>query len=272
MSLDRIAELIELTEAEAIWGYESAAPPPVVEALGMARTRIGGGVVLAVRNDVTDYWSKALGFGFSEPVTAELVAEITDFYREQGVRLATLQFAPSVLPADWDEIREKEGITEGSRWLKLARLAGCVVESAETDLRVDLVGPEDAELWASVLARGFGMPEEQIAPMMQGVVGQQGWSAYGAWDGDEMVAAASLVIKGEVAGFAGASTLPEHRGRGAQSALLAARARHAAAQGVKWLSAETGKPAEGQENKSLNNMRRTGFEVRYERQNWIWRP
>jgi GNAT superfamily N-acetyltransferase len=271
MSLDRIAELLERTEAEAVWECESAAPPEVIESLGMARMRLGGGVVLAVRNDVTNYWSKALGFGFGEPVTAELVAEITAFYRRAGVQLATLQLAPSVIPANWDAIREKEGITEGGRWLKLARLAG-LVESAETELRIDVVGPEDAERWASVLARGFGMPEEQIAPMMQGVVGRPGWTAYGAWHGDEMVGAAGLVIKGEVAGFAGASTLPGHRGRGAQSALLAARARHAAAQGVKWLSAETGKPAEGQENTSLNNMLRTGFEIRYERQNWIWRP
>ncbi|GAA1572932.1 hypothetical protein GCM10009789_28070 [Kribbella sancticallisti] len=271
MSLDRIAELLELAEAEALWGYESVAPPEIVETLGMASTRIGGGVVLAVRNDVTDYWSKALGFGFSEPVTADLVGEITAFYREQGVRLATLQFAPAALPADWDAIREKEGITEGSRWLKLARLAG-LVESAETDLRIDVVGPEDAAQWASVLTRGFGMPEEHFAPMVQGVVERPDWSAYAAWDGDQMIAAASVVIKGEVAEFAGASTLPSHRGRGAQSALLAARARHAAAAGVKWLSGETGKPAEGEQNRSLNNMLRTGFEIRYERENWIWRP
>jgi GNAT superfamily N-acetyltransferase len=271
MSLDRIAALIERAEAEALWGYEEAAPPEVEERLGMARMRLGGGVVLAVRNDVTNYWSKALGFGFDEPVTAELVAEITTFYRAHGVQLATLQLAPSVIPKGWAAICEKEGITEGGWWLKLARLGG-LVESAVTDLRVDIIGAADAERWASVLARGFGMPEEQVAPMMQGVVGRPGWTAYGAWDGDELIAAATLVIAGDVAGFAGAATLPEYRGRGAQSALLAARARHAAAQGVKWLSAETGKPADGQQNSSLNNMLKTGFEIRYSRQNWVWRP
>lgn len=271
MSQDRIAELIERAEAEAVWGYEAAAPPELEQKLGMARTRIGGGVVLAVRDDVTNYWSKALGFGFDAPVTADLIAEITAFYREHEVQLATIQLAPAVIPADWDAICEKEGITAGTRWLKLARLAG-LVESAETDLRIDVLGLDRAEQWASVLARGFGMPEEQVAPMMQGVVGQPGWTAYGAWDGDQLIASATLFIKDGVAAFTGAATLPEYRGRGAQSALLAARARQAVAQGVKWLSAETWKPGDGQENSSLNNMLRTGFEVRYTRQNWTWRP
>jgi hypothetical protein len=59
--MDQLTELIELAEAEAIWGYVHAAPPGVTESLGTAGRQIGGGVVLSVRNDVTNYWSKALG-------------------------------------------------------------------------------------------------------------------------------------------------------------------------------------------------------------------
>jgi ribosomal protein S18 acetylase RimI-like enzyme len=269
--MDPIAELLEAAEAEAIWGYVRSAPAAVGEALGIAGRRLGGGVALSVRNDVTNYFSKALGFGFDAPVTADLIAEITAFYREQGTRQATLQFPPSVLPPDWDAIVEKEGLADGGTWLKLARLAG-LVESADTDLRIAPVEPADGEHWASVLCRGFGMPDELLAPMAAGIVGRPGWTAYGAWDGDRMVAAASLIVSGQVAEFAGAATLPEYRGRGAQSAMLAARARQAVADGLKWLSAETGKPGPGQKNSSLDNMLRMGFEIRYERQNWIWRP
>jgi GNAT superfamily N-acetyltransferase len=271
MPLDRIAELLELSEAEAVWGYEQVAPPEVQESLGMASQRIGGGVVLSVRNDVTNYWSKALGFGFAEPVTAELVAEITAFYRDQGTKLATLQLAPAVLPVDWDAICKAEGLTPGGTWVKLARLAG-LVESPRTDMRVGIAGSADAEEWWSVLLQGFGMAELGLDRMAEGLLERPGWTAYGAWDGDQMVAAAALLITGQVAEFAGAATLPSHRGKGAQPALLAARARQAAAEGVKWLSAETGKPAKGKQNPSLNNLLRTGFEIRYERQSWIWRP
>jgi GNAT superfamily N-acetyltransferase len=271
MSPDRIAELVETAEAQAIWDYETHASPEVMERFGMASARIGGGVALAVRNDATNYWSRALGFGFGEPVTAELVASITDFYRGNGNPIAVLNFAPSVLPADWDAICAKEGLTAGSTWVKLARAAG-PVPTPETALRVAEIGPAEAELWSTVLTRGFGMPEDLLVPMSKGAVGQPGWTAYGAYEGDQLVAAAALLITGEVAEFCGAATLPEHRGKGAQSALLAARAQKAVAEGAKWFSAETGKPDEGEKNSSLNNMTRAGFEIQYDRSNWIWRP
>jgi GNAT superfamily N-acetyltransferase len=271
MSTDRITELLETAEAESVWGYETNTSPEVMERFGMASARIGGGVALAVRHDATNYWSRALGFGFTEPVTAELVASITDFYRGNGNPIAVLNLAPSVLPADWDQICAKEGITAGSTWVKLARPAGPVA-TPETALRVAEIEVSDAESWATVLTRGFGMPEDMLVPMSKGVVGQPGWTAYGAYEGDQLVAAAALLISGEVAEFCGAATLPEHRGKGAQSALLAARAQKAVAEGVKWFSAETGKPDEGEKNSSLNNMTRAGFEIQYDRRNWVWRP
>ncbi|MFI5707196.1 GNAT family N-acetyltransferase [Kribbella sp. NPDC051620] len=266
-----LAELLETAEAESIWGYETHAAPEVIERFGMASARIGGGVALAVRNDPTNYWSRALGFGFTEPVTAEVVASITDFYRGNGNPIAVLNLAPSVLPADWDAICAKEGITGGGTWVKLARPAGPVA-APDTELRVAEIEPADAEQWASVLTRGFGMPEELLVPMAKSVVGRPGWTAYGAYEGDQLVAAATLLISGEVAEFCGAATLPEHRGKGAQSALLAARAQKAGAEGVQWFSAETGKPDEGEQNVSLNNLARAGFEIQYDRRNWIWRP
>ena len=258
--------VLETAEAEAVWDYEVHAPAEVIEQFGLASARIGGGVVLAVRDDVTSYWSKALGF--TEPVTAELVASITDFYRANRNPLAVLQFAPSALPADWDEICAKEGLSAGSTWLKLS--GSPVPREVETSLRI--VEMEDGETWASALAAGFGMPAELVVPMTMGVVGLPGWTAYGAYDGDQLIATAALRIDGQVAGFAGASTLKEHRGKGAQSALLAARIQKAASAGVTLMSAETGKPDEGEKNSSLNNMLRAGFEIGYERQNWIWRP
>jgi len=65
--------------------------------------------------------------------------------------------------------------------------------------------------------------------------------------------------------------MPEHRNQGAQSALLAALATEAANAGCRWLVAETGKPAEGSTNPSLNNLLRSGLRPLYDRQNWIWR-
>ncbi|MET8351477.1 MULTISPECIES: hypothetical protein [unclassified Micromonospora] len=54
-------------------------------------------------------------------------------------------------------------------------------------------------------------------------------------------------------------------------ALLTARAAAAAQAGCRWVTAETGKPAPGSSNPSLNNMLRVGLTPLYERRNWIWR-
>ena len=80
-------------------------------------------------------------------------------------------------------------------------------------------------------------------------------------------------VVGEVeAEFAGASTLPTHRGQGAQSALLAMRVEDALAAGCRYLSAETGKPDPGEDNSSWNNMLRLGFRHLHDRSNWVWTP
>ncbi|HET6987685.1 MAG TPA: GNAT family N-acetyltransferase [Kribbella sp.] len=269
--MDPTVEVLELAEAEAMFDYVQSTSAAVAESLGTAGLRVGGGVAMSVRNDVTHFFSKALGFGFGEPVTPELIAVLTEFYRAQGTPQATIQVAPQVLPSGWADIAEKEGLAEGGTFLKLARTPGRL-ETAPTDLRIATVQPAEREEWADVLMRGFGMPDQRLAPMAAGVLDRPGWTAYGAWDCDKLVAAASVNIRGEVAEFTGAATLPEYRRRGAQSALLAARTRQAETAGVKWLVVETWKPAPGEKNPSLDNLLKSGFGIRYERPNWIWRP
>ena len=90
-----------------MYQYVNAAPPAVKELLGIATTRIGGGVALSMRNDATGYWSKALGFGFGEAVTEDLVGRIVEFYRREQSPGAVIQIAPRALPSNWEELRAK---------------------------------------------------------------------------------------------------------------------------------------------------------------------
>jgi GNAT superfamily N-acetyltransferase len=272
MSNDELTVLgAESTEAEFMYRYESLAPPSVASVLGIATTRIGGGVVLSMHNDRTGYWSKALGFGLTEPVTGGLLDRVVAFYREQGSQGAVIQIAPSVLPPDWDEICTRHGLQPDSPWMKLA----CPVEAfrpGRTDMRVGPVGPDTAREWASVVLRGFGMPEEGLAEMLVASVDSPAFRPFAVWDGAEMVAAANLFVHGAVGSLNSTATLPSHRNRGAQSALLAARAEEAAKAGCRWLIAEAEEPAEGSKNPSLDNMVKAGLRPLYRRQNWIWRP
>ncbi|MDH2425421.1 GNAT family N-acetyltransferase [Sphaerisporangium sp. TRM90804] len=264
--------VLELVEAEAMYRFESGAPAETREALGIECVRLGGGVVLSMRNDPTGYWNKALGFGITEPVTADLVAEVCDFFRSRGVPGAVVQIAPSVLPADWDEIRAKYGLFEGSSWVKLARDLSVPVPEAEGGPEAERVEAPEAARWASVLMRGFGMPEGPLVDMTAAAVAMPGFRAYVTRSGGDVVSSAGLYTHHDAAQLVGAATLPSHRGRGAQTAMLRARIQAAAAAGCRWLCADTGVERPGEHNTSLRNLTRAGFESLYVRQNWTWRP
>jgi hypothetical protein len=268
----RLSEIAELAEAENLFRIQDEAPEAVKAALGMASARIGGGVVLAMRNDPIDgCWNKALGLGFTEPITHGVIDEVCDFLRERGSPGAHLQIAPSVLPPDWDEIRAAHGLTAEDEWVKLV----CPIEEFQhgvTELRVGPVDGSRAGEAASIFLRGFEMPEGALSDMLATVVRLDGFGAFAAWDGDDMVANAYVLFNGEAAELSGAATLRGHRNRGAQTALLGLRADAAAKAGCRWLVAETNLPPVGLANPSLNNMLRAGFRPLYTRRNWLWRP
>ena len=68
-------------------------------------------------------------------------------------------------------------------------------------------------------------------------------------------------------GYAG--TAPEHRGKGAQSALLAARIRRARELGCDAVFTETGEQLPDRPSASYRNILRAGFEELYVVPNWL---
>lgn len=72
----------------------------------------------------------------------------------------------------------------------------------------------------------FGLDEPAaMLDMAASCVGRPDWRQFAVWEGDRIIAVASVYLNGDCAGMSGAATLPEGRRRGAQSALLTARAR-----------------------------------------------
>jgi GNAT superfamily N-acetyltransferase len=242
----------------------------------MSATRIGGGVVLSMRDDITRFWSKALGFGVTAPVTARLVEEVCDFYRAARTPQAGFQIAPAFLPADWPEICAREGIVQESSWAKLVGTTEEAVARADAldvlpdGISVTPLEAQHALEWGTVMMRAFGTPVEHYAEMGAATVTRPGWHPYGAWLHGELVGTGTMFVRGDTAQMFAGAVLPHARGRGGQTALLAARARTARELGCRVLVAETGAEAPGTHNSSLHNMLRLGFEVAYERPNWIW--
>ena len=198
------------------------------------------------------------------------------------IRLSRRRAAPAVappplLPPDWASTAAKLNLTEGFRFVKL----GCSVETAAAaadgvaalgpGLRVGPVEPRHAREWSTVMMTTFGFTPPAMTDMAASCVGRPNWRQYAVWEGERIIAVGSIFVHGDCADMFGGATLPEARGRGAQSALLTARARAAQAAGCRWLVAETGAEGPGEHNTSLRNMLRVGFEPLYERVTWLWR-
>ena len=125
---------------------------------------------------------------------------------------------------------------------------------------------DEVMTWADYSARGWGATAE-LADFMRNfgaVTGStRGTSCFVAEIDGAVIGTAALNMHDGVALLAGASTLPEFRGRGAQSVLLRARLSYAHAAGcdVAMMAALPG-------STSQTNAERQGFRIAYTRTKW----
>ncbi|MGW6276218.1 GNAT family N-acetyltransferase [Kribbella sp. NPDC055071] len=271
MNPEELSTLVEQTEAEFWHAYETAGSDAVKAKLGIASERVAGGIAISMLNDPTGgFWCKALGFPADTQLTSELVGDVLDFYRRQGTPSASVQPAPSILPDDWATIAAEHGLTPGGTIVKLTCAVDDLIETpAKTDLRVGPVGPDEATEFATATLLGFGMPDA-LADMVAATVEHPAFRPFAAWDGDQIVAAGTLFVHGTVGSVNAGATVASHRNRGAQSAIIAARIAAARELGCTRLIAESGQPAPGTTNPSLDNLIRAGLKPLYSRQNWNW--
>jgi GNAT superfamily N-acetyltransferase len=137
--------------------------------------------------------------------------------------------------------------------------------------RVDLITPDQAELWSEVSARAWSHQHPEFLQTLRDFgaitanrVNSPCFLAYSDESGDaEPAAAGALSIHEGIALFIGAATLPEFWRRGLQSTLLAERLRHAYTAGctLAMMAAEAG-------GESQRNAERNGFRIAYTRIKW----
>jgi len=151
---------------------------------------------------------------------------------------------------------ELRGFAPDYGWMKFSRGVG--PWQAHSDLDVRAIGPDQAADFARVVAEGYEMPE-WTQPLAANVVGRPGWSCYVAYDGKQPAGAGALFVHDGVGWLGYAATRPRYRGRGAQSAILAARIEDARQQGCSTVVTETGAMEEGRPSNSYRNIVRAGF-------------
>ncbi len=136
---------------------------------------------------------------------------------------------------------------------------------ASSDLRVRPAVGEDLSIFFEVLSAGYAAPAE-VDRFILAEHSDPGVLRFMAWKEDRPVAVAAMSLHDGVAVLGGATTLPAHRGCGAQTALLHRRLDAAAGAGARGAVATA-----AADTPSVRNLARSGFTVHL-RRSWLLDP
>jgi GNAT superfamily N-acetyltransferase len=204
---------------------------------------IGGAVCLKLPRLEGRIFNRVLGLD-----SVDHLEEIADFYGDTQWWVSDSRGLGAEL--------EARGFAPDYGWMKFSR--GVSPRRATSELSVVPVEPSGAGDFAAVVVGGYGLPG-WTDPFAANVVGRPGWSCYVAYDGGQPAGAGALYVDGGVGWLGLSATLPEYRGRGAQSAILAARIEDARRQGCATVVTETGELADDRPSSSYRNILRAGF-------------
>ena len=256
-----LAREIELAEAEAAVGCVRTMKSLVPETEGAAE-KIGGGytVYCGPNNPVT----QAAGLGLGGPVSAQEFDKLEQFYFSRGepVRVETCPLVDASLLAHYKERRYH--VTEFSNVMakRVVEEAASLPQPSE-EVQIRRIGNGEIELWVMTVAQGFAehypVTDEILRIMKLFALGEKTECYLATIDG-RVAGGATLAVRGRIAGLFGASTLPEFRKRGVQTALLQKRLERAAELGCE-LAMSLAQPG----SVSQRNIARHGFETLYTR-------
>jgi GNAT superfamily N-acetyltransferase len=222
----------------------------------------------AVFDGVDSPVTQTFGLGIFEEPSAASMDEIERFFLDRGAAVMH-EVSPLAGVATMDLL-----CARGYRPIEISSVLYQPVERLDSrtaegagGIAVRVIDREEAPLWAKVSARGWAHDH----PEFQGFL-----EAFGALtaarkdsvcflaeiDGQPGCAGVLSLHEG-VALFGGASTVPELRRRGLQSALLQARKRYAIEHGCDLLMMVTEAGSQSQ-----RNAERTGFRIAYTRMKW----
>ena len=213
--------------------------------------------------------TQTFGLGLFEELTAEALDTIERFFLERGAPVHH-EVSPFAGLATHNLL-----CARNYRLCEIGNVLHRPIAREEaaipSNIKVRVVTPAEAQLWAKTNARGWAQEHPEYEPFFLElgaiICERQGSPAFLAEIDGEPAAAGALSIHEGVALFGGAATIPEFRRRGLQTALLHARLQYAFEHGcdLAMIVAEPG-------SESQRNAERRGFRVAYTRLKWKLEP
>jgi GNAT superfamily N-acetyltransferase len=260
-----LSQKLERAEASANAAFVEARARLFPES-GAAWIEVGG--AYAMFDGAASPITQTFGLGVFEEITGAEIEKLETFFRKRGAPVfhEVSPLADASLLALLNE-----------RGYQPIELTSILYQSLESENKPDLpVNPDietrvietgEEEIWARTSAAGWASEAAELGDFMFGI-GQVSANCRGGFPflaelKGQPISAGMLFIYGDVALLGGASTIPEGRRRGGQSALLEARLKFARSKGCKiaMMGALPG-------SQSQRNAEKNGFRIAYTRTKW----
>jgi GNAT superfamily N-acetyltransferase len=229
--------------------------------LGAAAEEIAGGI--AVYAGIDSPVTQALGIGLDGAIDSAELDRLEQFFRGRGAPVA-IELCPLAGLALYEALANRAyRLLEVSNILVRELSAADRFDAPANGILLRQALPEDEQLFTQTVAQGFAEQAPVTQPLLDVMAGffhSENTCSFLAFVDGAVAGGASAFAFGGVAGMFGASTLPEFRARGVQSALLAARLSWAARQGC-----DLAKGVTLPGSVSQRNHERFGFGVAYTR-------
>ncbi|HUK42850.1 MAG TPA: GNAT family N-acetyltransferase [Candidatus Bathyarchaeia archaeon] len=244
-----MAEMIFPDCLEAIRSYSPSDPAQTLH--------VAGGI--AFFGGVTYPANQMVGLGLYGEVAAADLDRVEEFFRSRGVA-STVVLSPL---AD-----ESLRVLLGERGYAIAEFNSVLIRRLDMDaplivpagVSVERVTPETIKPWMRTIAEGFAQDIEVAEDVFGGFAALPGALPFLARIEGKVVGGCGgrIIPEARMAALFGASTLPDFRCRGVQTALIAQRLHEAAHAGCEYAVVST-HPGSG----SQRNMERRGFRLAY---------
>jgi GNAT superfamily N-acetyltransferase len=254
-----LARELELTEAKGAVGCAEAMKVAQPDSSAAVEPVAGGyAIYCGAGNPIT----QAVGLGLNGSVAPDEFDRLEEFYfsRNEPVRIETCPLADPTL----FEFYKERGYHVSEFSNVMARpVENIPVPAAPTGIEIRLANPEELDLWVLTVAQGFAENypvTHELLSVMKLFALRPDVLCYLARIDKRVVGGATVGLRGRIAGLFGASTLPDFRNRGVQTALLHTRLRRAAESGCT-LAMSLAQPG----SCSQRNITRFGFQTLYTR-------
>jgi GNAT superfamily N-acetyltransferase len=260
-----LSKKLERTEARANAGFVETRAS-LNPGTGACWIEVGG--AFAMFDGIESPLTQTFGLGMFEQTTPEHLDKIEAFFRERGAPVFH-EISPMADPSILVLLGERGYRPVELTSVMYSELSLNAVDRRPRDqkLTTRIIGSNEVDLWAKTSGDAWSTEQESLADFMFNF-GRVSARCNGAFphlaelDG-RAVATGMLFIYDDVCLLAGASTIPDARNRGAQTALLEDRLEYAASNGCT-LAIMGAAPG----SQSQRNAQKNGFTIAYTRIKW----